>query len=37
MPGGADELDFWMTQNVHQVVTDRPDLALAARARHVAG
>jgi len=31
------ELDFWMTQKVHQVVTDRPDLALAARVRHVAG
>ena len=32
-----DELDFWMTQNVHQVVSDRPDLALAARKRHLAG
>lgn len=32
-----DELDFWMTQKVHQVVSDRPDLALAARNRHAAG
>jgi glycerophosphoryl diester phosphodiesterase len=27
-----DELAFWMTKNVHQVGSDRPDLALAARA-----
>jgi glycerophosphoryl diester phosphodiesterase len=26
-----DELAFWMTQDVHQVGSDRPDLALAAR------
>jgi len=31
-----DELDFWMTQCVYQVNSDRPDLALAARARHLA-
>ena len=29
-----DELAFWMTQAVRQVGSDRPDLALAARARH---
>jgi glycerophosphoryl diester phosphodiesterase len=28
------ELAFWMTQPVHQVGSDRPDLALAARRQH---
>ncbi|MEO8849921.1 MAG: glycerophosphodiester phosphodiesterase family protein [Casimicrobiaceae bacterium] len=30
----ATELDYWMTQPVFQVGSDRPDLALAARQRH---
>lgn len=30
----ADELAYWMTQAVHQVNTDRPDLAIAARQQH---
>lgn len=31
-----DELAYWMTQPVHQVGSDRPDLALATRRQHTA-
>ncbi len=33
VPNTPDEIGHWMAQPIRQVTTDRPDLALAARAR----